>query len=34
VTNTIKKRKLKANRIKKGKDEILGGEELMVEWLV
>jgi hypothetical protein len=32
--NTTKKRKLKANRSNKGKDEILGGEDLMVEWLV
>jgi hypothetical protein len=32
--NTTKKRKLKANRINKGKGEILGGENLMVEWLV
>jgi hypothetical protein len=32
--NTTKKMKLKANRINTMKDEILGGEDLMVEWLV
>jgi hypothetical protein len=34
VMDPTKKRKLKANRINKGKDEILKGEDLMVEWLV